>query len=160
MDTVEDKKERIVGILKWAQEKMAHHGLTHAGWTLCVDSAKSRLGQCRYDKREIGISRDYLIHGNVDMVRDTILHEIAHALTPGDNHGWRWQRKCLEIGANPRRTKDEGELGEALRKVRKKSAKYVLGCASCSIEYPVFRALKYNPEEYRCSKCRGKLVLK
>jgi hypothetical protein len=36
-------------------------------------------------------------------VTDTILHEIAHALTLGDGHGYAWKRKCIEIGAKPER---------------------------------------------------------
>jgi predicted SprT family Zn-dependent metalloprotease len=34
---------------------------------------------------------------------DTVLHEVAHALTRGDKHGARWKAKCLEIGARPDR---------------------------------------------------------
>ena len=36
-------------------------------------------------------------------MRDTILHEVAHALTPGDNHGPLWRRVCRQIGARPER---------------------------------------------------------
>ena len=34
----------------------------------------------------------------------TVLHEIAHALVgPGHGHGPTWKRKCLEVGAAPKR---------------------------------------------------------
>jgi predicted SprT family Zn-dependent metalloprotease len=37
-----------------------------------------------------------------DEVRDTILHEIAHALVgPGHGHDGVWKAKCREIGARP-----------------------------------------------------------
>ena len=37
-----------------------------------------------------------------DEVRDTILHEIAHALVgPGHGHDAVWKAKCVEVGAKP-----------------------------------------------------------
>src|SRR5689334_12163280 len=36
-------------------------------------------------------------------IKDTINHEIAHALTPNDNtHGIEWQQKAIELGATPK----------------------------------------------------------
>ena len=41
---------------------------------------------------------------SLDQVRDTILHEIAHALVgPGHGHDAVWKRKCREVGARPER---------------------------------------------------------
>ena len=36
--------------------------------------------------------------------RETVLHEIAHVLTPGERHSYVWRRVLLEIGGNGRRT--------------------------------------------------------
>ena len=35
-----------------------------------------------------------------ERVRQTILHEIAHALTEGHNHDYVWRMKCVEIGGD------------------------------------------------------------
>ena len=75
---------------RMARALMAEHGLR--GWSLVFDRAKRRAGICRYDQRVIGLSAPLTaLHGEAD-VRDTVLHEIAHALV-GARHGhdatWR-----------------------------------------------------------------------
>ncbi|MEO7129913.1 MAG: SprT family zinc-dependent metalloprotease [Dermatophilaceae bacterium] len=80
------------------RELMEQHGL--AGWGFSFDRAKTRAGVCRYRERVISLSA-YLtyLHPEAE-VRDTILHEIAHALV-GARHGHDavWQRKAREIGS-------------------------------------------------------------
>lgn len=45
-----------------------------------------------------------LARDGFSLIRDTILHEIAHALVgPNHCHDLVWKAKCLEIGATPRR---------------------------------------------------------
>jgi hypothetical protein len=39
----------------------------------------------------------------IPKTRDTILHEIAHALTPGHNHDSVWRAKSIEIGCDGKR---------------------------------------------------------
>jgi len=78
------------------------HGLR--GWKLTLDHSRRRAGQCKYQTRTISISRYLTELHSEDEVRDTILHEIAHALTPGDGHGEVWRRTCLAIGGNGQRT--------------------------------------------------------
>jgi len=34
------------------------------------------------------------------LLPSVILHEIAHALTPGAKHGYTWKLKCIEIGGD------------------------------------------------------------
>lgn len=76
-------------------------------WTFCIDarSRRSRLGQCREKRREIGVSQWWLnrlqkSHDEdtiVDLVDNVILHEIAHALTPGAGHRRKWQQKYADV---------------------------------------------------------------
>ena len=80
------------------RELMDRHGLQ--GWTLQFDRAKTRAGVCRHREHVISLS-GYLTHLHAELkVRDTILHEIAHALV-GAQHGHDavWERKALEIGS-------------------------------------------------------------
>lgn len=80
-----------------ATELMANHGLT--GWHLVFDNAKMRAGVCRPGRHEIGLSRVLTgLHAEAD-VRDTILHEIAHALVgPEHGHDAVWRARAQAMG--------------------------------------------------------------
>jgi hypothetical protein len=86
---------------KLARELLDRHGL--ADWRFQWDRARRRFGSCSTTRKRITLSI-YLTKLNDEAeVRDTILHEIAHALTPGDGHGRAWKAACARIGAKPDR---------------------------------------------------------
>lgn len=81
---------------------LAEHGL--ASWRLVFDRAKRRAGICRYDQSVIGLSAPLTALHDEAEVRDTILHEIAHALAgPSAGHGPRWQAIARRIGCSGQR---------------------------------------------------------
>lgn len=85
-------------------------------WTFQFDNAHRRFGVCRYRSRIISISRSLTELNDESKVRDTLLHEIAHAIVGmGTKHGRVWQLKAREIGCNGSRCYKEREvnLGEA-----------------------------------------------
>ena len=84
-----------------AWDLMRLYGLADAGWRFRFDHARRRFGRCDYTNRRITLSRPLTLLNAEPEVRDTVLHEIAHALCPGDGHGPRWKAKCREIGARP-----------------------------------------------------------
>lgn len=85
-----------------ARGLMDEHGLQ--GWQLIFDRAKRRAGVCRPGQRTIGLSRPLTELHDVAQVRDTVLHEIAHALAgPGVGHGPAWRAIAASIGAVPER---------------------------------------------------------
>lgn len=86
-----------------ARKEMIKHGLVAHGWTLQFDQAKSRSGYCSYVKRVISLSEPITLLNPKSEVHDTILHEIAHALTPGAHHNIRWQTMAKSIGASGNR---------------------------------------------------------
>ncbi len=89
---------------------MKAHGLD--GWTIRFDNAKTRAGVCRTSLRTLSLSAPLMRLWTVPQCEDTILHEIAHALTPHDRgHGYAWQVTARTIGADPTRT--WGHSGEA-----------------------------------------------
>ncbi len=85
-----------------ARALLDEHGL--ASWTLTFDRAKTRAGVCRGARREIGLSAPLTRLHPVEEVRETVLHEIAHALVgPDRGHDAVWRRKVSQIGGSPRR---------------------------------------------------------
>ena len=85
-----------------ATELMDAHGLV--GWRIKLDHARRRAGQCDFTSKTISLSRLYVRHADIDHIRDTILHEIAHALV-GQRHGHDavWRQKAREIGCTATR---------------------------------------------------------
>lgn len=85
-----------------ARQLMDQHGLSD--WTLVFDRAKTRAGVCRPQRREIGLSLPLTARHTPDEVRETVLHEIAHALV-GIRHGHDrvWQATAVAIGATGQR---------------------------------------------------------
>ncbi|MFI5895179.1 SprT-like domain-containing protein [Actinoplanes sp. NPDC051513] len=78
---------------------MARHGL--AGWRLVFDDAKTRAGVCRYDRKQIGLSRPLISLYEAEQVTETVLHEIAHALTgPRHGHDRVWRATARRIGCS------------------------------------------------------------
>lgn len=89
-------------ILAEARTLMAAHGLHD--WTLKVSRAKNTAGHCFSAAKEIALSGVLLPMWPAADVTNTILHEIAHALTPTDpGHGPEWRRVVVEIGGTPER---------------------------------------------------------
>lgn len=81
---------------------LREHGLD--GWRIGIDGAKTRAGVCRFARREIGLSGPLTLLHDEALVRDTLLHEIAHALVgPGHAHGETWRAMALQIGCNGER---------------------------------------------------------
>jgi len=121
---------------KLARTLMDRHGLTARGWRFAWSRGKRELGACQIATRRnrvtgesetvrtIKLSRYLVAMNNDEEVRDTILHEIAHAIA-GLEHGHdaHWQDVCRRIGAQPKRT-----AGEEVNAVE---PPYVITCSIC-----------------------------
>ncbi|HIJ11250.1 TPA: sprT domain-containing protein [Candidatus Woesearchaeota archaeon] len=90
-----------------ARQLMDQHGLSHILFKF--DRSKRRLGSCRWKTStgacvHISLSKEITLLNSEEVVRNTLLHEIAHALTGhGNGHNWLWRRKAREIGCNAKR---------------------------------------------------------
>lgn len=74
---------------------MSSHGLH--GWRFRWCGGMG--GFCNFGNRTINISRKVAQNYDVDVVKKTALHEIAHALAGADaGHGTRWRNKARQIG--------------------------------------------------------------
>ena len=93
-------------------------------WKFKFDNAKKRFGICRYSCRTISLSSELVLLNSVDEVRDTILHEIAHALVgPNHHHDSVWKDKAKEIGARTDSSKWDN--------VKRVPGKLQLVCETC-----------------------------
>jgi predicted SprT family Zn-dependent metalloprotease len=120
---------------------MRQHGLKD--WSFRFDRAKRRFGCCYYATRTITLSQHLTVLNDEATVRDTLLHEIAHALTPAAGHGPAWRAKCLELGAKPERC-------FSCRDVKLPAAKYALECRHCGWRHPRHRR---SSARYVCVAC-------
>jgi len=86
---------------------MARHGIPH--WSFAWNRRKRSLGLCRYRQKRIELSTHFVQANNTAQIRETILHEIAHALA-GEKagHGPKWKAMCAQVGCKPERC-DQGE---------------------------------------------------
>lgn len=83
-----------------AVDLMAAHNLK--GWRFEFDDYKTRFGCCVYGLKTIFLSRPLTVANSSANVKDTILHEIAHAIAGGAaGHGPQWKKVCRKIGADP-----------------------------------------------------------
>lgn len=80
------------------EAKCKEHNLL--GWTFKVVSSTSKknIGYCSYHRKLIAIQSRFFFAMTADQVNETILHELAHALCPGENHSKVWRAKALELG--------------------------------------------------------------
>ena len=66
------------------------HGLDD--WDVSYNSAKRRAGICHFAEQTLGLSAPLTAVHSEEDVRDTILHEIAHALVgPAHAHDATWR---------------------------------------------------------------------
>ncbi len=85
----------------FALAKLAEHGLK--GWVFGFDVSRRRLGLCDYNRKRVSISHHLLGKSDFE-VRETILHEISHALLwteTGVDHGHDevWKARARSIGS-------------------------------------------------------------
>lgn len=137
---------------QFAIMKLKEHGLWEQGWRFGWNRRKRALGLCDYKKKSIFLSEHQFQIVNSDKMRDTILHEVAHALAGGRaGHGPIWKAYCRSVGANPNRayTATENEYIQMAA-----ASKYVIKCSKCRNQWPANRRKKHPMNCYVCPKCK------
>ena len=95
---------RLEEVRVLARNLMNEHGLED--WEFDWSNRVANFGDCSFHRRRIRLSRKMAAIRDIDATRNTILHEIAHALTPGHKHDRVWKLKAIEVGADPRATSE------------------------------------------------------
>jgi len=110
------------------------------GYEFKFDLAKKRFGYCNLTRKIISISK-YLTAINPEIeVQNTILHEIAHAITL-EGHTKRFYQKCKEIGCPSKRT---------INVTNSVEGKYLYECRNCGKIHNFHKRIK---RAYSCGFC-------
>jgi SprT protein len=86
--------EKVIAL---AAELFQRHGITN--YSFGFDRAIRRAGLCDYKNRRITLSKHLVAGGDIDLIHQVLLHEIAHALAgQAAGHGKLWKQKATELG--------------------------------------------------------------
>lgn len=127
-----------------AQTLLHEHGLAAKGWQLGWFRRKRTFGLCDYGRKTLYLSVPLVVLNGHAAVRDTVLHEIAHALAGHRaGHGPRWREVAKRIGATPQRCFDATT-------VTVPAAPYSLVCPTCGAVQPRWRQTR---KRWACRDC-------
>lgn len=114
-----------------------------ADWRLAFSRhARRTLGVCRHRQQVIVLSTAFVTLNTDDVVRDIVLHEMAHALVgAGHGHDAVWQAKAVELGASPDRVCTAAVMPPG---------EWQATCASCR---RVFHQYRRPRRAYHCRRC-------
>lgn len=132
-----------------ARNLMEEHGLI--GWSFAWNRGKCMLGQCNYRRKTISLSVHFVDLNDEKSVRDTILHEIAHALVgPKHGHDFVWWAKAREIGLErPERVNRHSNMP---------SFRYVPICPKCGQIKGGRHRIGKRTHNYSCKICRSPIT--
>jgi predicted SprT family Zn-dependent metalloprotease len=130
MDDLEDAEDMITDL-------MNDHGLFD--WSFKWDRAVRRFGCCKFATQTITVSRALTLLNTEKAVRETALHEIAHALVgPKHGHDAVWMRQYRAIGGTGGRTHRDTTPPK----------NYVGACPNCD-----HTTNRYRRGNLACSRC-------
>ena len=138
-------------IREWEIQK-AKWGLSD--WEFRFSNQKRHLGYCRPRKKVVSVSLAFMKTNPISVMKDTLLHEIAHALhyleTGKTNHNNGWRKFALRVGCEPKRC----ATGERLQMPR---GNYIGVCPVCEKETHFYRRVRRS---YSCSHCTNSYDLR
>lgn len=115
-----EDRERLAEVARLAEGLIQRHRLV--GWSFQFNDASRQAGRCAFHLRVISLSRLFCLEAPAHEVRDTILHEIAHALVgPAHHHDSVWKAAARSIGCTGNRCHD----------VDFAPPRYIVSCPRC-----------------------------
>ena len=147
-----------------AIQLMVKHGLLEQNWYFEFDNAKRRFGCCNYRYKRISLSKELVQLNDEARVKNTILHEIAHALVGrGHGHDHVWKAKAREIGCDGNRCYSSEttitpeanyqatcpKCGHVHKRHKRPRTNSLQSCGKCSRVFDRTRLLIYKSKEER-----------
>jgi len=147
--TAMDMAERLV------EEKLNTRVKDGWFWEVKFNNTKRIIAQCVTKKREIRLSKPFMERMKRVNVKNTILHEIAHAIDFHQRgysaHDYRWKKIASTLGAHPR----------ASAKLSPEEQPYFKYDAICPNHGKLPSGFQRRPKrEYLCAKCDQPIQLK
>ena len=157
-----DIEERV----RWYRHEMIQLGFNVRPIRMVgTTTAARRMGRCcRYSDDTVKILiNKYLIEVDGEELKETILHELCHAVYGCVNHGAEWKRVAKKVGSCFNidiQQHASAEKVTACRQVGLARPKFIV-CAECGEKYSYFRkgkTVKYieagnKDGRYSCSHC-------
>jgi len=110
--TVPDCVAHANAVIAMMNEVLTANGLSQVGWLGTLDSSTTHYSRISYPDKEVSLSKYYIRKANVDILRDTVLMDVAKILVVGTSDSPL--SKAHEIGwknlPRPSRILDAGEL--------------------------------------------------
>lgn len=116
------------------------------GYSFKWDNAKRRFGLCNWKKKIISLSQPLTLLNSEEQVKNTILHEIAHALTE-TGHNKRFYKMCSKLGTTPKRCYSKDVKTPKI----KHKFTYIYECPTCHKEI-----IRNRKTRVSCGSCCDK----
>jgi predicted SprT family Zn-dependent metalloprotease len=120
-------------------------------WEFKVNRRRRALGMCFAESKRLELSSIYIRNNDAEHVQDTILHEIAHALTPDHGHDKVWLAAAMRIG---------GRAKVKCTDAKMPPGQWQAQCPSCQRRFSRHRKPRLI-DEFHCVTCgeeRGSLL--
>lgn len=92
-----------------ANKFLRKYGLYQMGWRFVIMQSTKYFGCTSYKTKTIRLSIAFAEVNTLEITRDALIHEIAHAICPfSQTHGNNWQQMASKLGGttNPFLTKE------------------------------------------------------
>lgn len=134
---------------EFAERELERNGLSD--WTFTWFLANRRLGVCKPKVKVIGIHEKLADFD--EEFRETLLHEIAHALVGAkEKHNFVWAAKCVELGIRPERSVSMSSVPFAI------NYKFVAFCPVCNENRGGF--FRSTNKIWNCKICKSIVEIK
>jgi len=113
-------------------------------WTFQFDNAKVRFGLCDLKTKTISMSKKLVSLNEEKDIVDTLLHEMAHAVT-SCGHNRKWRHTAILMGCNGKRCYSSNEIV-------KPKPKFIGTCPQCETKINRYNKTK-SMNNISCKKC-------